>query len=1084
MKATEASPTTGLGSLSGIRWLLAVGALVLAVSVYRLVEAQWAGLPVTAQFLVLVAGSFGVFGAGELLKHRLRLPIAGSALQLLFSVLVPVLSWGAAYLDLLSAPGGAIVYGVSIVALLGALRRCLRDTLRYDGLLYPAAFGLLTVSLPLLSLLDMPAWGFIVAAVGLGAVFHLGSLHINRFLFHRDRRDGVERPVHALPFLALGVLYLAALSTVGLPVTFIALPLLVVGAVLVTTGEEYYYALVQSLRAKPTRWPRRSLAFLSLGFALVAVSGPFAFLDTMGRVPAVVFCSVAALLFRWAGRYQSAVANVLAMAASIVGYVFLPTLLPQIAVDVGLSLTDRIGLVEPVAKLAFGQLGLAVFFTLLARRFGRAHTVVANLHLIAIVAMSGFAGAKIVAPLALVLALLTVFIANRREWLVAGHAAFGASMLAWGGSYGMELVAVAMVGVVALARGSRYLTWPALFWAGVVTISGALTFTTGGAVQVMLAGLVFLTLGSRLEFPPAIVAGIGAVSFGLHGALAFTYEAPVLAVVALTQILFAASVILLRRATDTWKPGAHISMLGHGAVAVLWLFRAIGTASVAVTIEPVILALFGWAILWYALREGDETDSAIGLLFLVTYLPVHLATLGLVETIPVLFLIALGCLLLARALAPAFLAPSVATFLRVWRAAAVAVVVLVAGVDALALAVTVALVGWLAGKLPYRSVLLVLAHGLVWLEGTIIYEFFPLALAEAVATGFPLAAALTFAWIVLVEAGGERKLSLWTTGLECLVVSGYFLGFAPVEIFKPWDLTALLFIAIAFAARHAFRSFRLENAGHAWAMQAWNGLAVLVLYYAGVVTFGNGRAPYVLLASGVLQYGLAALWKRSARGEALASSSTLAGQALALTGGVIALARLQAWPLFLASVFYLILASRETKRVLPAIASASFLGFGLFAIASGQGVGVEFYSLAPGFTLVALALLLAEEMGPRWSRHVFTAGAAFIYATPVLALYDEITWAWQAILLLLTVGFGTASFWLRSRPLLTVSTAALVIDLACFVIMIRATEPLLLWVGGVFLGTALMTLAAYLEYRREGLAQQIRVFGRELAGWY
>ncbi len=124
--ATNSTQSTGLGSLQGIRWLLAVGALVLAVSVYRLVEAQWAGMPVTAQFLTLVFGSFTLFGAGELLEKRLRLPIAGSALKLLFAVLVPVLSWGAAYLDLLSAPGGAIVYGVSITALLSAFRRCLK----------------------------------------------------------------------------------------------------------------------------------------------------------------------------------------------------------------------------------------------------------------------------------------------------------------------------------------------------------------------------------------------------------------------------------------------------------------------------------------------------------------------------------------------------------------------------------------------------------------------------------------------------------------------------------------------------------------------------------------------------------------------------------------------------------------------------------------------------------------------------------------------------------------------------------------------------------------------------------------------
>jgi len=270
-------------------------------------------------------------------------------------------------------------------------------------------------------------------------------------------------------------------------------------------------------------------------------------------------------------------------------------------------------------------------------------------------------------------------------------------------------------------------------------------------------------------------------------------------------------------------------------------------------------------------------------------------------------------------------------------------------------------------------------------------------------------------------------------------------------------------------------------------MQAWWALGILVGVYAGWVSFGNARAPYVLLATGVLQYGLAALWRRSERGHVLASTAILSGQALALVGGAVALVRLQPWPLFLTSVFYLILASsssRKSQRVLPSVLSASFLGLGLFAIASGQAVGLEFYALAPGFTLVALSLLLSVEMGPRWSRHVFTAGAAFIYATPVLALYDEITWAWQAVLLLLTLGFGTASFWLRSRPLLTVSTAALVIDLACFVIMIRATEPLLLWVGGVFLGVAIMTFASYLEYRREGLAQQIRVFGRQLAGWY
>jgi hypothetical protein len=166
------------------------------------------------------------------------------------------------------------------------------------------------------------------------------------------------------------------------------------------------------------------------------------------------------------------------------------------------------------------------------------------------------------------------------------------------------------------------------------------------------------------------------------------------------------------------------------------------------------------------------------------------------------------------------------------------------------------------------------------------------------------------------------------------------------------------------------------------------------------------------------------------------------------------------------------------------MASAFFLGVGLAAVGWARGVGGEFYSLAPGVSLLSLSYLLRREMGPTWSRNIFTAGAAFIYATPILALYDELTWGWQAVLLVMTVVFGASSFVLRSRSLLTVSTAAMLIDLACFVIKIRETEPLLLWAGGLVFGMALISLAAYLEYQREGLAQQIRIFGRQLQCWH
>lgn len=151
-------------------------------------------------------------------------------------------------------------------------------------------------------------------------------------------------------------------------------------------------------------------------------------------------------------------------------------------------------------------------------------------------------------------------------------------------------------------------------------------------------------------------------------------------------------------------------------------------------------------------------------------------------------------------------------------------------------------------------------------------------------------------------------------------------------------------------------------------------------------------------------------------------------------------------------------------------------------IAANQ-FGQEFYFLAPGFALLALAWLLRTELGPAWSRHLSAAGASCVYATPIVALSGEISWGWLAALLLCAVGFGAASFTLRSRSLLTVSTAALLTDLGFIVFRIGTTAPTVLWVLGLVFGLALMAVAAWLEHQREGVLQQIRLFGRELRAW-
>ena len=117
-------------------------------------------------------------------------------------------------------------------------------------------------------------------------------------------------------------------------------------------------------------------------------------------------------------------------------------------------------------------------------------------------------------------------------------------------------------------------------------------------------------------------------------------------------------------------------------------------------------------------------------------------------------------------------------------------------------------------------------------------------------------------------------------------------------------------------------------------------------------------------------------------------------------------------------------------------------------------------------------------------RPLASAGAAFLYATPIVALSEQVSWIWLAVLLVMTVAIGSVCITLRSRSLLVVSTVAMLTDLGFFVFKIGTTEPLLLWVFGLAFGLGLMAWAAYLEYRREGLLQHFRVFGRELKAWH
>ncbi len=529
----------GLRSAPGIRWLLLAGALVTGVSVYRLVEAQWTAIPVPVQFLVLVAGALGIFGLGRVTRSRLHLPYAGSALLFLFTGLVPVLAWGAAYLRLLDTVWGWIAFSAGGAVLLGAAAVVMRSELRYPGRLYPITLGLLFAAQAVLPRVgEVWLWSaeglYVLAALALGAVLHVGSRHVNRFFFHRDRQDGRERSVHFVPFALLGILYVGALAGLDLESNFRALPLALLGLVLAGTGEEYYRALSESIGHAPRPWPRRSLALMAVGCSLVVAALPLALEDPSGRCLLLTAAGAAALFLRWSLRYGQPAFHVLGVLAAFVAWNNLPFLAPF----------RRGGMILFGWNEAGFLAGLIALGVLLRHR--RASTRLHRIH--------------------------------------------------------DALTALLLAGIAVLA----------------------LLDVSHGTLLLAVAGAAGLGAGYGLRDVATFLAGGLMLSAGAHAEVFLRLDGPGPWTALLTQALFVLSWLASRRLQNL--RGSLLTLaLFHGFAALGWLGWAASESTV--TVEPLILLLAGIALVWNGLAErqleGHEGID-LGLALALAWAPVQL----------------------------------------------------------------------------------------------------------------------------------------------------------------------------------------------------------------------------------------------------------------------------------------------------------------------------------------------------------------------------------------------------------------------------------------------------------------------------
>lgn len=100
-----------------VRWLLFLGLFLVIVSSGVLAASQWEKFPATGQYLILLAYTFGFWGASLWGSQQSRLPVTSEALRLVTLLLIPLNFWAMDGLKLWSTSLGLLTIAIAALAL-------------------------------------------------------------------------------------------------------------------------------------------------------------------------------------------------------------------------------------------------------------------------------------------------------------------------------------------------------------------------------------------------------------------------------------------------------------------------------------------------------------------------------------------------------------------------------------------------------------------------------------------------------------------------------------------------------------------------------------------------------------------------------------------------------------------------------------------------------------------------------------------------------------------------------------------------------------------------------------------------------
>ncbi|MCP4679781.1 MAG: hypothetical protein GY854_30680 [Deltaproteobacteria bacterium] len=349
--------------------------------------------------------------------------------------------------------------------------------------------------------------------------------------------------------------------------------------------------------------------------------------------------------------------------------------------------------------------------------------------------------------------------------------------------------------------------------------------------------------------------------------------------------------------------------------------------------------------------------------------------------------------------------------------------------------------------------------------------------------------------------GKLKKVASWSYEPEILRVHRTFLRVVAATglIFAACmtlSTIGLCLSALGFAlfiADEVWAACSQQSVSRVWCALAIGAAAVGFFFLHEVIHFGGGISMFAMLGVG------AGFWfiSQATRGHAGISilSDPLRWTALAMPalsaciGAGRELVGLGTyWPgmsslaLLLAAIAYF--AHGLTHGVKwSLIASQLIVNIALFLLWGELSfTDPQLFMIPVGISILFLTYLLRDEIPAEFRTPLHYLGAMIILVSPTFNIISG-NWFHIFSLMFISVLVMVAAIGLRMRALLYMGASFLAADIVAMVVRSSIDRPNTLWIAGLVLGAAVVSLGAFSENNREKLMQRIRAFGAALETW-